>query len=608
MAKLTIYTSTTSQSIPNNYSKVRVQLVLDTTMNPYSFNNDTCNGWVKIDGTKYNFSSKWKQKAKTTIYDSTKTIYHNSDGNKTLSINASFNGETSEVGTVTASTSVKLKQIYRNSVLNNLTDSKGSWEFDVGTSFGVKITKYNSSYTDTLTLKIKSDGTTLKTISNISTGNTITFTDDEIDLMYQKTPNSKICELSYTLTTKNGSTTIGSSSGTIKGYINVPPTIQSISLQPDNITKELTGVTVAPYKYIKNYSSVNVIATAVGNKYATIDHFTVGSSIYQATNGSATFEISKISSKDLIVYAVDSRTNETSQTTTLDLLEYNSITKGTQSSSRKNNIEEETTISFNGKFWNNNFGSVQNTLTASYKYKISGSSTWTTGTSTITPTFDENGNFQFSGSIKGDKETGFDIANSYDIEVVVKDKLTEISYTYLINSGKPAIAVYKSNVAIGDKYNEELGGNQLWGDIYLNGKEINKNIITARPTTYTSSTKQSIMPMNNKIIIGNKLSVENNAIVIGSGVSKVKVSANGQFVNQSTTYNMNVEINIMVNDSNDYVAINYFGTSRYATASISDFVMNVKEGDKIQLRLWNNAAGNYEVRYSGTWLTIEVVE
>ena len=71
---------------------------------------------------------------------------------------------------------------------------------------------------------------------------------------------------------------------------------------------------------------------------------------------------------------------------------------------------------------------------------------------------------------------------------------------------------------------------------------------------------------------------------------------------------MNVEINIMVNDSNEYVAINYFGTSRYATASISDFVMNVKEGDKIQLRLWNNAAGNYEVRYSGTWLTIEVIE
>ena len=59
MAKLTISTSTTSQSISNNYSKVRVQLVLDTTMNPYSFNNDSCNGWVKIDGTKYNFSSKW---------------------------------------------------------------------------------------------------------------------------------------------------------------------------------------------------------------------------------------------------------------------------------------------------------------------------------------------------------------------------------------------------------------------------------------------------------------------------------------------------------------------------------------------------------------------
>ena len=43
------------------------------------------------------------------------------------------------------------------------------------------------------------------------------------------------------------------------------------------------------------------------------------------------------------------------------------------------------------------------------------------------------------------------------------------------------------------------------------------------------------------------------------------------------------------------------------TKAINEYKL-VKEGDKIQLRLWNNAEANYEVRYSGTWLTIEVVE
>lgn len=468
MATLTITATTTSQNITNNYSNVKVTLVLDTTMNPYSYNYDKCSGWVKIDGTKYTFSSKWNQKSTTTIYSATKTIYHNTDGSKTLSISAYFDGETSDVGEVTASKTVTLATIPRGSVLNNLTNSRGNWEFNIGTNFGVSITKYSSSFTDTLALKT-SDGTVVKTISGISNGDTVSFTSAEMETMFQKTTTSNVCNLTYTLTTKSGSTTIGTKTGTIKGYINVTPTINTITAVSDSNTQELTGATD---KYIDGYSNATVTVSATGNSYATISHFSVNGTIYQATSGSVTFTISKISSSSLIVYAIDTRGNQTSQTQSLTLVGYSALAKGTQSYSRTDEVEEETTISFNGSFWNKSFGSTTNSIKATYRFKDTESYTWTTGTTSIIPTYDSSGNFQFSGAIKGDTSAGFNIDNSYDLEVFVSDKIGTITYTYLINSGTPAIAIYKNKVAIGARYDKDLGGQQINDTLYINGKNI----------------------------------------------------------------------------------------------------------------------------------------
>ena len=540
MGKLTISTSTTSQNIANNYSNVKVTLVLDTTENPYSYNYESCSGCVKIDGTKYSFSSKWNKASKTTIYSSTKAIYHNANGSKSLSISASFSTNTSAVGTVTASNTVTLKTIPRNSILNKLTNSRGNWEFNIGTDFGVNITKYASSYTDTLTFKT-SDGTTVKTISGISNGDTVSFTSSEIDTMYQKTTTSNVCNLTYTFTTKSGSTTIGSTTGTIKGYINVVPTINSISITPDNNTKALTGAT---NKFIDGYSSATITLSATGNSYATIDHFSVNGAIYQATSGSTTLTLTNISSSNLNVYAIDSRGNQTSQTQTLTLIGYTQLTKGTQSYSRTNNVEEETTISFNGSFWNKSFGSISNSINASYRFKNTESSTWTIGTTSITPTYDSSGNFQFSGAIKGDTSVGFDIDNSYDLEVTISDKtLTEITFTYLINSGTPAIAVYKNKIAIGGRYDETkdgtqinnlliadknavlndstktgteydttLGGTQVNGSFYLNGKD--PFAIKANKVLWGEDGDCYYMSANHTITLSEKVSEQETGIVL----------------------------------------------------------------------------------------------
>ena len=54
----------------------------------------------------------------------------------------------------------------------------------------------------------------------------------------------------------------------------------------------------------------------------------------------------------------------------------------------------------------------------------------------------------------------------------MSDKLDTKQYITILNAGVPAIAIYKNNVSIGAKYDRTLGGNQLWGKVFLNGSPI----------------------------------------------------------------------------------------------------------------------------------------
>ena len=142
----------------------------------------------------------------------------------------------------------------------------------------------------------------------------------------------------------------------------------------------------------------------------------------------------------------------------------------------------------------------------------------------------------------------------------------------------------------------------------LNEKLIEKNIVRASCFTYVSPTKTTIMPMENNVIIGDKLSIVDNAVVIGEGVSKVLISANGQFTSSSSSYTMNVEIDLLVNGENVNDAVNYVGASKYASCAFSGLLKKVVPGDKLQLQLWNNSSGDYTVRGKSTWFTVEVIE
>ena len=188
--------------------------------------------------------------------------------------------------------------------------------------------------------------------------------------------------------------------------------------------------------------------------------------------------INSVLSNKFTIYAVDSRENSTpKEIMASNYIEYQNIAIKSITATRKNNVRAETTLNFNGVIWDGNFGLVENEITECYyRFRNTTQQEWTNGTTKIIPT-KTGSEFSFSSVIVGDLGAeGFDIDESFEIQVFVKDKLSD-NYnnpaSFILGPGTPAVAIYKNKVAIGGRYDTNLGGAlQISGKIYQNGQPI----------------------------------------------------------------------------------------------------------------------------------------
>ena len=320
--------------------------------------------------------------------------------------------------------------------------------------------------------------------SNYLTGGSYTWTNTSG--LYQKTPDSNTLSITLVLVTE------GTQNYTDFKEINALVT-NSNPIFSNFEYGDINSTTLAltendPSVLIKGYSK-NQITISTSNKATAQNSATMSS--YKVTQGTQTHTSSYSSTNPVVfptngyivdnntinVYAIDSRGNSTLVTKALSsgtkYIEYNDLTITSVTATRGNNgVGQSVTLTFNGKFWNNKFGTNTNAVTnhiksAIYEYKETSASSWTTGTTTLTVT--ENGeNYSYTGSIQGDLgASGFDVSKSYDIRVTITDELSTKSYSVILGSGSPAIAITKDNkVAIGQKYDTSVGGAlQVNGDI-----------------------------------------------------------------------------------------------------------------------------------------------
>jgi hypothetical protein len=291
--------------------------------------------------------------------------------------------------------------------------------------------------------------------------------------IYPLTPNSNTYKARYILTTTaNGKSYTNSKDFTFI-VTNSNPTFNNFTYQDTNTTiTALTGnnqILVNGYSNVKATISTANKATAKNSATMKSYKLLIGTKNTTANyNASAdvNMSINQVNNNVIDLYAIDSRGNSTKVSKTATIKKYSNIKIKSLSATRQNNIGTITTLNFEGEFWNASFGSVANAITScKYKYKTTSSSTWIDGKTTLTYTISGN---KITGSlnIQGDAGTdGFSVANSFDIQLILADKLSSATYNIILSSGNPALAIYKNNVAIGQQYNTSEGSK-----LQVNGK------------------------------------------------------------------------------------------------------------------------------------------
>ena len=270
-----------SQSITNNTSNVTVKVTAKWTGGSHNALVDAsgtpqAKGWLKIDGTSYDFASTFNTGKTTTgsqtIFSKTVTISHGVDGKKTLSCSASYATGVSS-GTVTASASKTLTTIPRKSTL---TASNGT----LGTAQTLKVTRQASSFTHTITYTC---GSASGTVCSKSSNTSISWT-PPMSLANQNTTGASV-SIKFTITTYNGTTSVGSNTKSITCSIpsSVKPSCTVTVTDPTGIydkygsyVKELSKFKVVVAPTTSYGSAINkYLTTANGASYSTAS-FTTG--------------------------------------------------------------------------------------------------------------------------------------------------------------------------------------------------------------------------------------------------------------------------------------------------------------------------------------------
>ena len=419
-----------SQNIANNTSNVTVKVTAKWTYGSYNATGQ-CTGSITIDGTKHSFSGiKFNTGESTSgsqvIMTKTVDVSHASDGTKTLSCSASFVTGVSS-GTVSCSGSKALTTIPRKSTL-----SVGNGT--LGTAQTLTVTRQSSGFTHTITYEC---GSASGTIVTKSTSTSISFT-PPLSLAAQNTTGTSV-SVKYTITTYNGSTSLGSNSYTKTCTIpaSVKPTV-SISVA------DAMGYLSTYGGYVQGKSKFKITVTASGSQGSTIKSYQTKADGKTYTTATVTTNvISGSGTLTISTTVTDSRGRTSSASVSVTVLAY----AKPQISSLKVFRSDS----------NGNSSSSGTYLTASFGYSIT--SLNSKNTATIKVQYKKSSETSYSnGTVSGDKCTfAADTASSYDVLLTVSDKFYTVTKTAVGSSISKLFSWFSSVTNNVKKYGLAIG-------------------------------------------------------------------------------------------------------------------------------------------------------
>lgn len=588
----------TGQNNAGNYSTFKIRIY-----GYYGGGTKTSSsyGTVWISGTQYSIGGYTLTPGYKLLASKDITVSHNGDGSfpyttVAFAINSYHaNGETS--GAISASTIPRQANV---TGYNDFNDEQNP-----------TIT-YNNPGGFRINARLEFAGTNIKRDNISNTGSyTFNLTDAERKLLRQKCTGSSMTVRGVIATCIGGTTeNYWSYWDRTMTIVNGNPTFDNFNFADSNTkTVALTGNNTS---IVKGYSNVKVtIPTsmkATAKKEASLSKYrvSIGTAIpvdiTYSSDKDVNGTVNNADSSTINVYAIDSRNNSklvSKQAT--NFISYSNIEKGNIDVVRTNGVSEDVTLKINGTFNKVNFGKITNSIkSAQYRYRIKGTDTWSSYNN-LTLTIKDN-NFSYNGLIKGDTKTlGFNVEHSYEVEVLVKDELSEATFTDTFGSGTPNIALAKNGVGIMGKYNESVGG-----DLQIRGKNpFKRQVATAYLDNGAPDIKNVKIPLSGIITNSDKLTLSNNGIKIGAGISKILVS--GNVFLQSSSNTSYLWTSIRKNTTEISIAIDNYNTY-FASTSHSPKLVDVKEGDIIYLWKIDDAGGTLRGANKNTYLTVEVIE
>lgn len=605
-----------SQNISNNTSNITVKVQVVTSGS--SHNDFSKPGTCKIDGTDYSFTHSIPQNSTTTIFEKTLDISHDNEGKKT--VNASFSYQTGiSAGTISGSTSKVLTTIPRTSEV-----SLSKKNFNIGETITIYTNRKSASFTHTAVIKF--NGQTVRTQTGIDASYSCNTNE-----LFAKIPNQNQANGTVELTTYSGVTRIGTSTVNFTGYVvNSDPTFNNFDCEDSNSTTvTLTGNN---QKYIRKYSSAKVTITSankmVAKNSATAKYYNIivrnKSEKLDYSTSNINKVINNMDSNTVSVFATDSRGNQTNKTKSLEIIDYSEIVIQSLNIERKEGVGEKLVITLSGKYSNTNFGAKTNSVkSVQLRRKVKNDSNygdWIDIKSLITINA-ENGTF--SCNSKELTSQTFILGTEYDIEIKIADELSSDTEPVSLNSGKVLLSALKNKgICIGGIYNEKLGGplqlNKKNVIDWINSKQdkqkhILKAILATDNITITSAQDYDavLVPLGEQYIkFGDKLSLSNGKIVIGSGVKYIRISAQVMMSYIPSSLRI-MGLAVYITNSQVYTNYGIRTSSDFLTYNAPGMIFPAKAGDTVSIHVYIEPSGtSVKLRkYSqSTFLQVEVIE
>ncbi|HEM3531947.1 DUF859 family phage minor structural protein [Streptococcus suis] len=470
---LNVYIDQANQSIPSNSSTVNWRVTVSRTGNYYTYNQSGDSTLVvTIDGVQVHSSNpRWATSGEEVqLASGSRTISHNADGSKKVSISADFNPNNGIHGRIITSGSLGLTTIPRSS---SVSVSSGV----IGSALTININRQSSSFKHTVRYAWGNKQGTIAT--NVDTSATWTIPLD----FANDIPNATSGTGTIYVDTYSGSTKTGTQSTAF------------IASVPDSINPSLTGFTLidgntaaralipGEQQFVQIVSNIAVhFGQATGAYGSTITSYhaeIVGKNQSTSQNGGSLGIMNYHGQVTIRARVTDSR-GRTSNTIerTVTVLEYfapafnfgverSGATSSTFSILRNARIAPLTVG-----------GSQRNTMTLAFRVAPADSNNYTTDNGPASGTFTTlasltNSLANLSGSYSSDK--------SWDVIGILEDKFTRSEFKIKVSTEAVVFSYEKGNrFAVGKIVDTNLpeGSVESTGGYYLNGKPIQQHQLT----------------------------------------------------------------------------------------------------------------------------------